>query len=271
MKNRYLLIPAIGLYAVAPASAQDRTVSNAVKGTMTQTTISPPPPPPVYIPPPALPAAPLPSPPPPVPYETTTEVAKPPISVAPSRPRYPRDPRLTNYREGLPTQADYPISSWRNDSEGTVRYSVDVDADGKPTDCIIVSSSGDAALDAKTCEVIMERAEFSPALEDADTPVSGSLTRSYRWRKREPEMPTMSVTFRYLHDTDGSSKECELLKLEGDVPERIRKDIERDMVDGTGCPRGVARRGVPYRDEDGVPVAKRVTVSFDVKVEEPGE
>lgn len=251
MKNRYLLIPAIGLAATTPGVAQN-TVSDAVKDASTHTTISPPPPSTVDLPPPSPPPA---------------------ISISPNppRPRYPSEPRLINYRDGLPTQTDYPISSWQNDSEGTVRCSVDVDADGKPTECIIVSSSGDAALDAKTCEVVMERAEFSPAMEDADTPVAGSLTRSYRWRKREPELPTMSVTFRYLHGADGSSKECELLKLEGDVPERIRKDIERDMMDGTGCPRGFSTRGVPYRNEDGVPVAKRVTVSFDVKVEEPGE
>ena len=262
MKNRYLLVPAIGLFATAPAVAQSSPVSGAVKGTMTQTPVSPPPAPRLYIPPPAPPVAPPRRIPPPPPMRAVP---------APPPPRYPRDPILVNYRDAFPTQAEYPIASWQNDEEGTVRYKLDIDADGNATDCAIVESSGFEVLDAKTCEIILERAEFKPAMEDEDTPVAGTVTRSYTWRKREPELPNMSISFQYLQDEDGRTQDCKILKMEGNLPERIRRDIERDLERGNGCPISRARRGVPYRDENGVPVPKQVTITFDVKLKDIDE
>ena len=270
MKNRYLLVPAIGLVATSPAMAQSSPISGAVKGTMTQTPITPPPPPPLYIPPPAPPA-----PPPRMQVRDYPDAAPvpPPMRLAPAPPppRYPRDPVLVNYRDALPKQADYPLSSWQNDEEGTVRYALDVDVDGNATDCTITESSGSETLDAKTCEVVMERSEFRPAMEDADTPIAGTVARSYTWRKREPDLPPLSITFQYLHDETGKTSDCKILKMEGDLPEPLRRNFERDLERNNGCPNPPSQRGIPYRDENGVPIAKQVTVTFDVKVDDAVE
>lgn len=262
MKTRYLLVPALGLFAANPAMAQSSPVSNAVKGTMTQTPIAPPPP--VHIPPPAPPPVhrTIPAPPPPPPRLV-------PRAVPVERVEFPRDPRLKNSYEAEPTPADYPLESWRNDEEGVVRYRVAVGADGEADDCTIVSSSGHPALDARTCEIILERGEFSPALKDAQTPIAGILEQSHYWRKAEPEFPAMLVTFSYVLDEKGHGTNCEVVRIEGDLNERMRRDIDRSMELNDGCPMRLGRRGVPYRDEEGVPVAKRVTVTFEVTVEDP--
>lgn len=266
MKNRYLLVPAIGLVASTPAMAQSSQVNDAVRDVVTTKPVAPPPAP--TIPPPAPPMTQK------VKERTIPPPAPPALRVAPASPLppYPRNPRLVNYRDALPTQADYPLASWQNGEEGFVRYTVDVDVDGKATDCTIAEGSGYPALDAKTCEVVLERAEFKPALDDENAPVAGSITRTYNWRKREPELPSMSVTFQYVQNEQGETVECKLVNMEGDVPEKMRRDMERDLENGDACPRGISgRRGIPYRDENGVPVAKQVTVTFEVKVEEPAE
>lgn len=253
MKNRYLLVPAIGLFASAPAMAQE----SAADGTVAEERGADPaqdrPPP----------SPPYPDVPPPIAIERAPD--------SDFRNRYPREPRVKNNREARITQADYPISSWQNDEEGRVRYRIDIDADGNATDCSIIETSGSTALDAKTCEVVVARTEFTPAMEDKDTPIAGSLTRSYSWRKREPEMPQMSFSIRYLQGADGTARQCEILKLEGDVPDTLRNEIQGKSGNADECAPIVGGRGVPYRDENGVPIAKQVTFSVDVMVEDVAE
>lgn len=257
MKNRYLLVPTIGLFVATPAMAQSNAVNNAVRGTMTQTPISPPPPQPVYIPPPA-PPAPL-------------WVPPPRASVDPEQ-SYPKNPFVVNYQESSPKPSDYPVESWQKDEQGTVVYRMMIDAEGKATDCIIEQTSGFEALDVKTCEIAMERTEFRPGMKDKDTPIAGSVVRNYTWLKRSPELPDMRVTFEYLHDERGQSSECKIIKLEGDITAEMRRDLDRNIERNNGCPFNKrAGGGVPYRDENGVPVAKRVTVTFNVEVQDPAE
>ena len=183
---------------------------------------------------------------------------------------FPRKPGLRSWEMVRPL--DYPIAAWRNDEEGFVAYSVEVDAAGKPTSCTVTESSGSKTLDDALCSIVMERGEFRPAMAGPDEPVAGTYQGYHEWRKREPDMPQMSVVFRYTHGADGQSTNCEFLKLE-DIPEKMRKEIERDIERGRLCRNGGfgGSRGIPYRDQDGNPVAKIVTVKFDVQLEDPVE
>ena len=196
----------------------------------------------------------------------------PPILVAPAppdyKPKYPRDPQLVRYRIFQPT--DYPIEAWRNNEEGRVRYRVDVDAEGNAKSCEVTEHSASQSLADTTCAVVMERAAFRPAMAAENEPVSGVYEGQYNWRKREPQLPQMSITYRYRHGADGKSTDCEFLKLE-DIPEKMRKQIERDLERNALCKlTGFGSgRGIPYRDEAGNPVAKVVTVKFDVQLEDP--
>ncbi len=197
-------------------------------------------------------------------------VPPPPVTVRPSEPRDRSSrPRLQNRNRGWIVQADYPISAWNADQEGSVGYDVSVDVTGKVTGCEVTESSGFAALDDAICPLVFERAEFLPALDAEGVDVAGVFEGRHRWRKKEPEAPEMRVVFQYLHDASGVTKDCELLSIEGNPPKRMLEDIEKARERGSVCPETKGRPGTPYRDENGVPVAKRVTLSLDIKVEDP--
>jgi TonB family protein len=76
---------------------------------------------------------------------------------------------------------DYPFEASFEGVEGSVEYELDVDASGKATSCRIAVSSGNAALDQKTCEVLVARAHFNPALNDGQ-PIAGTYKNKISWR-----------------------------------------------------------------------------------------
>jgi TonB family protein len=76
---------------------------------------------------------------------------------------------------------DYPADAARKGLEGNVAFEVDVDANGKPTACRIRESSGSASLDQKTCEIVLARAQFKPAMRHGK-PVPGRYSNKTNWR-----------------------------------------------------------------------------------------
>ncbi len=218
----------------------------------------------LVIPPPAPPAR---LPPPPAP--------PPPISVprGPHTDGVPNEiaapPYLKNDRRNLFKDADYPPAAWIAGLEGTTRFSLAVGADGKPKDCIVTESSESLILDQATCDIAMERAEFEPSIGLDGSPIKGVYESSYRWRKKEPEMPEMRIVFQYLHTAKGVTTDCDIISIEGDIPEKMRAEIDRDRERGRLCSGPIGRPGIPYRDENGVPVAKRVTATINVVLEDP--
>lgn len=59
---------------------------------------------------------------------------------------------------------DYPIEAMKKGIEGSVTFEVDVDPAGKPTACRVAVSSGSSILDRATCDAVLARARFEPAL-----------------------------------------------------------------------------------------------------------
>lgn len=57
----------------------------------------------------------------------------------------------------------YPKESLDNYEEGTVFYHVKIDSRGRVTDCEITGSSGFDRLDMATCQMLMDRAQFTPS------------------------------------------------------------------------------------------------------------
>ncbi|MEM7664709.1 MAG: TonB family protein [Pseudomonadota bacterium] len=247
MKNRILLVPAIGLLATTttPISAQDANGDDGeFEGSRLGVPASPPAP---IVPPPAPPVLLLPPPPAPAPPAD-----------------YARTPTPVDWQSIVPQPADYPGEAWIAGDAGVVSYSVRVSPDGKPFDCTVLESSGSAALDAKTCEIVMERGDFEPALDNDGNAIEGIFREMHRWVKREPEFPgTLQVSVRFILDENGLTQNCEILEMSGAMSDSMRRSLEREP-----CP-GMARPAPGlYRDENGNPVAKRVTVTFNVEVED---
>jgi len=73
-------------------------------------------------------------------------------------------------KRALFTDRDYPAEAVSNHWEGTVRVELTVNERGAVEACRIVQSSGHEVLDAATCNIIITRANFTPAKDDNGKP-----------------------------------------------------------------------------------------------------
>lgn len=88
---------------------------------------------------------------------------------------------------GTFTTDDYPVEALRNDSQGTVRAGVSIDAAGKVTACRVLWSSGVPSLDARTCVVLMTRGRFEPARDRRGRAIAAKESVSIKWALPEEE------------------------------------------------------------------------------------
>jgi len=85
------------------------------------------------------------------------------------------------HRSGTITDDDYPASALKERAEGSVRFRLDVGADGRVTGCTILESSGNSSLDSATCSLAQRRFRFTPARDAQGQPVAGHAIRAVRW------------------------------------------------------------------------------------------
>lgn len=86
-----------------------------------------------------------------------------------------------NFRD-LVAWNDYPASALRFNRDGDVLFEVDVSEYGAPTACRITHSSGAAALDARTCALMMRRGAFLAAPDGQGGRVAGRYVGRFLWR-----------------------------------------------------------------------------------------
>ena len=79
------------------------------------------------------------------------------------------------------TPKDYPTMSLLNGSVGVTTFRLQVNELGEPEGCTIVETSGFEELDARTCEVVTDRARFRPPLNDKGEQVESTYTNRVRW------------------------------------------------------------------------------------------
>lgn len=77
---------------------------------------------------------------------------------------------------------DYPAAAMRNEEQGTVRYRVEIGADGRVARCTITGSSGSAQLDSATCRTVTRWARFAPARDGEGNAVADSREGEVTWR-----------------------------------------------------------------------------------------
>lgn len=76
---------------------------------------------------------------------------------------------------------DYPPSALRAGQQGWVGFTLNVDAGGCPTACRVTYSSGHQILDDTTCSLMMARARFKPAEDDAGKPIAAVWHSRFQW------------------------------------------------------------------------------------------
>jgi len=160
----------------------------------------PPPPPPDVPPPPPPPDQPMTPPPvvspppivrtvaPPVQIQTQA-VAPPAISLAPPAPPAPPPPPKISKAAGLKGNPgrffgsdNYPPAARRAGAEGRVAARLTVGTDGRVTDCVVTSSSGNADLDETTCSIAKRRVRFTPAQDADGNPMVSTYPLAVRWQ-----------------------------------------------------------------------------------------
>lgn len=146
------------------------------------------------------------------------------------------------------TVNDYPSRALRAELEGTTGFRVIVGLDGRVDSCFVTRSSGSPDLDEAACSSVMRRARFTPATDNTGQPVIGAYSTAVRWvlPRDEPPLPGTTV-LSYVLDVDGFPKDCNFTDTTGVVV----PDSEMCMV---------IDRAYPYKDKDGNPVARTVTI-----------
>lgn len=166
---------------------------------------------------------------------------------------------------------DYPPAALRNNDTGTTGFRLTYDETGKVTDCEVTASSGYADLDATTCRVLLLRASFIPGTRNGK-PVASAYTSSVRWSipddgddDDDTDTPrTLPTAYKgqlvYTIAADGTVARCEAVENDG---------TRHEVAAGSGlvaCPAG---KTFPIpRDASGKPVARRVTTTFSVAVDD---
>jgi TonB family protein len=78
--------------------------------------------------------------------------------------------------------SDYPAEAVRSRQEGSVDYEADVSESGVTRACRVVATSGSAALDRRTCALVMERAIFIPASDGQGGRRAATFNGRITWR-----------------------------------------------------------------------------------------
>lgn len=184
----YALVSGLAV-RVAQAVQEDLTVFDVEDEPPPPEEELPPPPPDVPIPPPPV----VVTPPPPVVISRPTVAPRPvvprPAPPPPAPPPPPPPPPPSQAQPAQPrgnagrwvTTNDYPSASLRNEEQGSASFRLSIGADGRVTNCTITSSTGFSRLDSETCRQLTRRARFSPALDNAGNPTTGSYSSTIRW------------------------------------------------------------------------------------------
>lgn len=101
------------------------------------------------------------------------------------------DPDVQETLQRLPTEiggrqswfrpSDYPRAELRSGVTGATIARLTIGTDGRVEACIAVESSGNTALDRRTCEVLRERGRYQPALDRNGVPVVAMQIMRVGW------------------------------------------------------------------------------------------
>jgi hypothetical protein len=76
---------------------------------------------------------------------------------------------------------DFPAKAVSGPFSGTTMVKLDVDISGRATGCTVLQTSGNAAIDATTCRIIVSRARFTPAVDSSGRAVNAPAIARMRW------------------------------------------------------------------------------------------
>ncbi len=84
---------------------------------------------------------------------------------------------------------DYPKALREANISGTTETEVAVGANGRPTACRVIRTSGSRELDSTTCRLIMQRFKFKPARNAAGQAIDSHIEYDQEWDAPPPPPP----------------------------------------------------------------------------------
>ena len=87
---------------------------------------------------------------------------------------------LSNPRDWLRAK-DYPKEALASGKSAVIRFRLTVSAAGKATSCAIQSGTRNAEVERATCALLIKRANFKPASDQAGTPVASYYASTVTW------------------------------------------------------------------------------------------
>jgi TonB family protein len=156
---------------------------------------------------------------------------------------------------------DYPPDALRAKEQGVTAFRLAVDTAGAVSGCEVVASSGSKALDETACQMLSERARFTPAMDKDGHVVPGSYRSRVRWALPASvghPMPGVKVE-RAIVEKDGSMSNCEVTMATG---------FEADLAKVGPKPCSPHALLEPYFDAKGEAVRKRVIYTGTITIED---
>ena len=76
---------------------------------------------------------------------------------------------------------DYPLKALKRGQQAIINFRLSVDATGKATECEIQRAYANELFVTKTCDILMARASFEPAISAEGQPIASYFVSSVRW------------------------------------------------------------------------------------------
>jgi TonB family protein len=92
-----------------------------------------------------------------------------------------RQPEIIGHWSDLFGSADYPQDALQRHVSGMATVRITIGTDGRLTDCTLLVTSGNTALDRVTCGILRERARLRPGLDRNGQPVAVTMIQSVGW------------------------------------------------------------------------------------------
>lgn len=127
--------------------------------------------------------------------------------------------QITNL-EKVFNPGNYPFWAYKYAVEGQVHFRVAVDASGRPVGCEVIGTA-DGALGRPTCDLLMDQARFSPALDQGGKPIAGVYSRQVLWKlENRPSNPVADVSTRAIITVDAAGRpQCRMEASPGSHPD----------------------------------------------------
>jgi TonB family protein len=105
---------------------------------------------------------------------------------------------------------DYPGAAAEAGKSETISYTLIIGTDGIPQSCSVRKTSGNAKLDQDTCALLVKRARFTPARDDAGNPIQGKYSGRVTWPLTLDTMTAQGTIAAYAIGPAGKITGCEI-------------------------------------------------------------